>query len=280
MIWTLASYSPTSLTWRVRSPTVFASSGRRATRARRRLAAIATEHDLPIGSEVRVEVGDPATELIALAEAEDAELIVVASRGLGVAKAALLGGVSSALMRESPCPVVVVPPKAVRPRDAKRLDAVVCGVEGQGGDSRVLSFAADLAHRLGVDLHAVHAYDPRALHTAAAAAPAPPLAAELHEFAERRLERAVEAAGVRAVTHVLALPPDAALERVAESTRAGVIVVGSQGRGRLGSVLHGSVAIRLAAEGDTALVALPTEAELKAGSGHYELAAGGDERSL
>jgi nucleotide-binding universal stress UspA family protein len=73
---------------------------------------------------------------------------------------------------------------------------------------------------------------------------------------------------------VVPLPAARALEQVAEKHKAGLIVVGSRGRGKLGSLLHGSVPMELAAEGRTAVVVLPLGTQLEPGSGHYELAAG------
>lgn len=52
--------------------------------------------------------GDPAEQLILLAGREDFDLIVVASRGEGGAERAILGSTSAAVVREAPCPVLVV----------------------------------------------------------------------------------------------------------------------------------------------------------------------------
>ncbi len=60
----------------------------------------------------RVELGAAADRLAGVAEEEDAELIVVGSRGRGALRAALLGSVSSQLIASAPCPVLVVPPGA------------------------------------------------------------------------------------------------------------------------------------------------------------------------
>jgi nucleotide-binding universal stress UspA family protein len=62
--------------------------------------------------EQRVVVGFPADRLADLADEEDAELIVVGSRGRGAFKAAFLGSVSSELIGVARCPVLVVPPGA------------------------------------------------------------------------------------------------------------------------------------------------------------------------
>jgi nucleotide-binding universal stress UspA family protein len=79
-----------------------------AARLLRRVAADAGLTD----AETRVAIGDPAERLAELADEEDAELVVVGSRGRGAFKAALLGSVSSSLVGLARCPVVIVPPGA------------------------------------------------------------------------------------------------------------------------------------------------------------------------
>src|SRR5687768_10471233 len=61
------------------------------------------------GVEHRASVGQPAERLADLADEEDAELIVVGSRGRGAFKAAFLGSVSNDLIGVARCPVVIVP---------------------------------------------------------------------------------------------------------------------------------------------------------------------------
>jgi nucleotide-binding universal stress UspA family protein len=63
-------------------------------------------------AEQRVVSGFPAERLADLADEENAELIVVGSRGRDAFKAALLGSVSTSLIGVARCPVVVVPPGA------------------------------------------------------------------------------------------------------------------------------------------------------------------------
>lgn len=65
--------------------------------------------ELPDGLEThpRRLTGDPADELAKAAA--NLDLLVVGSRGYGMVKRVLLGGVSARLMRTAPCPVVVLP---------------------------------------------------------------------------------------------------------------------------------------------------------------------------
>jgi nucleotide-binding universal stress UspA family protein len=63
-------------------------------------------------AEKRVVPGFAAERLADLADEENAELIVVGSRGRGAFKAAFLGSVSTSLIGVARCPVLVVPPGA------------------------------------------------------------------------------------------------------------------------------------------------------------------------
>ena len=62
-----------------------------------------------VEAERRVVSGLPAERLADLADDEDAELIVVGSRGRGSLRSAFLGSVSASLIGLARCPVVVVP---------------------------------------------------------------------------------------------------------------------------------------------------------------------------
>ena len=215
-------------------------------RRRRFLRATAAECCFPPDTRVRLQTGDPTTELLASARAEDAELLVVSTGGLGTASPALLGGTASALMRSSPCPVVVVPPCSVTPLDAESMRDVVCAVEGRAGDAAVLGLAADLAARLHGELHAIsRGGDPTG-------APGFGVEAEVHTVGEGSMHEAVS--------------------RVADEARAGLAVVGPPDASPPAPGLNIPVAVALAADGETPVVVLTGPAELQLGSGHYELA--------
>jgi nucleotide-binding universal stress UspA family protein len=75
---------------------------------KRLLDQVAREADLT-DVERKLEFGAPAEALADLADKEEAELIVVGSRGRGAFKAAFLGSVSNSLVGIARCPVLIVP---------------------------------------------------------------------------------------------------------------------------------------------------------------------------
>ncbi len=83
------------------------------------LDQIASGLDMREGVTRHVAVGDASERLRAIAEDEGAQLIVVGSRGRGPLASAVLGSVSSALARDAPCLVVVVPPGSAKERRAR-----------------------------------------------------------------------------------------------------------------------------------------------------------------
>ena len=58
--------------------------------------------------ETLIENGDIGPTLCAVAEEQDVDVVVVASRGHGAIRRALLGSVSTHLVNHAPCPVIVV----------------------------------------------------------------------------------------------------------------------------------------------------------------------------
>jgi nucleotide-binding universal stress UspA family protein len=72
--------------------------------------------ELPVGVEDEVIWGDaPAEDILRHAYALNADLLVVGSHGTGALARALIGSVSSAVVRDADCPVLLVPPSAARP---------------------------------------------------------------------------------------------------------------------------------------------------------------------
>lgn len=66
--------------------------------------------ELPGESEIEIVRGDPAAEIVRLAHIYRADLIVIGSRGLTGFKRILEGSVSSQVVTDAPCSVLVVKP--------------------------------------------------------------------------------------------------------------------------------------------------------------------------
>jgi nucleotide-binding universal stress UspA family protein len=66
--------------------------------------------ELPIESNVELVIGDPAEEIIRLANIYKADLIVIGSRGLTGIKRIVQGSVSYQVVEEASCSVLVVKP--------------------------------------------------------------------------------------------------------------------------------------------------------------------------
>jgi len=67
-----------------------------------------------VTAEFLVWEGDPASSIVAAAEAEAADLVVVGTRGRSGAERMLLGSVSDHVVRNADCPVLVVRPSVRR----------------------------------------------------------------------------------------------------------------------------------------------------------------------
>jgi nucleotide-binding universal stress UspA family protein len=91
------------------SPDRKAQLSERRHRARATVVEVSAAAGGGIRIDRKVRAGDPARALIAEATRHEALFIVVGSRGHGAIRAAILGSVSSQVVREAECPVVVVP---------------------------------------------------------------------------------------------------------------------------------------------------------------------------
>ena len=69
--------------------------------------AVARARELGVTAEKVILVGDPVDEIVADADSEDVDLIVVGSRGRGAVAGALLGSVSIGILHEAMRPVLV-----------------------------------------------------------------------------------------------------------------------------------------------------------------------------
>lgn len=261
------------------APAIVLHAGSLAQALGSRLVLVHAQPNLPpplrphaVLPDARLALGAAAAEIVRVGHREDAEVIVVGSRGSDG-----LGG--SALRRviaDAPCPVLVVPQAANRARtlgaDARQA-TIVCGVDRSGPTGPGALVAADLAARLHARLVLVHAYGPGGttyddpISTAEALQWTEPSPGE--EAAANLLWDTLEVTGGEAVMG--AGPAPAVFQQVASARNADLIVVGAGHRSRIFELLFGSVSRTVARSATRPVLVVPEHLELTPGSGHYEL---------
>lgn len=157
---------------------------------------------------------------VLLRASRDADLVVIGSRGLGIALGALVGSTGLDLAANAHCPVVVV-----RPDLAAEGDHVVVGYDGSSAASLALDFGLDFARRHQLRLRVVAAQ---------------PVQTEQHRVTREELDNDIRRAGGQdaELIHIEGHPAEQLLRLAAD---ARLIVLGSRGRGGFAGMLLGSV---------------------------------------
>jgi nucleotide-binding universal stress UspA family protein len=186
---------------------------------------------------VRTDLVDRFAAPGVLAAADRASLVVLGARGHGVIHGLMLGSVSRHMSQHAPCPVVVVR----EPADPCQ-DRVLVGVDGSPGSQDALGFAMEHAARRNAPVVAVHGWHERDL--GASSMVTWTRSAERIAAAGRMLEGVL---GPWRSKHpdvelsAEAIPMHPARLLADGSEHAGLIVVGSRGRGEFAGLLLGSV---------------------------------------
>jgi len=164
-----------------------------------------------------------------LAEAGNAELIVVGSKSPSKVSAALLGSVATSVAAKAPCPVVVV-------RGERRTGPVVVGTDGSADSDDAVAFAFEEAARTEQPLSIVYAW-----RTYEHDQKPPVEARELLQnwLAESLAPFRDKYPTVRA--HATVVEGRASDQLIKLSETASLVVVGSRGRGGVTGLLLGSV---------------------------------------
>ena len=184
--------------------------------------------------------GSPAAEIVARAEELGTGMVVLASRGLGAMRRALMGGVSDSVVRHAPCPVLVV-----RSEPLAFPTKILLATDGSEEATLAASTAAELAKGTGSELHVVHVGSFIPTFLAATEVEPGRAAREARKTLDDDVGRIQAADGAVAQAHLRFGGAPEEVVALAEDIGAGLIVMGSRGRGGIRRALMGSVSERV-----------------------------------
>jgi len=207
--------------------------------------------------------GHPTQAL--LDRAAGADLLVVGSRGRGGFRGLLLGSVSQQCATHSEVPVAVVRFESPLPDNRD----VVVGVDGSEESAAALRFAIQEATRRHAHLVVANGWWVDSPHSTQDALPfvtidGRELEHRSQELMERMLDDAALTLGRRVDDVELKAVESSPTQALVQQTdRAGLLVVGSRGRGGLAGLLLGSVSQQCLQHAYCAVVVVPPSAEIQ-----------------
>lgn len=178
---------------------------------------------------------------VLMAASADADVLVIGSRGLGIALGALVGSTGLDLAANAHCPVVVVRPGHVI--DAG--DYVVVGYDGSAPGSVALDFGLDHARRHGLRVQVV------AVH---------PAFGEQYRVDPKDLDDDVRRRPGGQDAELVHADGQPAEELLRQSADARLIVLGSRGRGGFTGMMLGSVSQTVLHQSDCPVAIVPAAA--------------------
>ena len=212
-------------------------------------------------------VGAPtvARALATGAAVEAVDLLVVGATHRGRFGRVMPGSTVAHLLHDARCPIAVVPHRADLPRGVPWRFAV--GNDGGPEAAAAVTFAARMARATGAALRLVAVAEPPPLPVVEAPGLAA-LAVGRHAVEQERVRAARQAgvgraaASVPAGIHVepLVLDGDPAVVLAGQAHDADLLVMGSRGRGPLGSVMLGSTAAAVLRMARVPVVVVPRRA--------------------
>lgn len=242
-----------------------AETSRRQLRARAAATALGAQTVLAtreMDVETRVADGDAREEIVRMAEEWASDLVVLGGRGLTPLKRALLGSVSTTVVRHVHCPVLVVRGRS----DGVRT--LVIGVDGSADSSGAAAFVSALP------------LDPRTRVTLVGVVPPPPVAAAPELGAGPVFLDDILARWRAETDHALECVESdfnakvASIERrivvghagdeilnTAHAVGADLVVVGARGLGTMGRLLLGSVSDYVLLHGECPVLVVRRRAE-------------------
>ena len=195
---------------------------------------------------VVAEAGDPQTVIVDHALSNNADLIVMGTHGRRGFRRLLLGSVTEHVLREAPCPVLTVPPRApTSTSEAVTFKHILCPIDFSPSSLQALGFALDLSRQADGVVALLHVIEwlaeeePRSITHFDSPEYRRHMAADAKE--RLRLLVAEESPTWSAIEPLVVFGRTyREILRAEETQHADLIVMGAQGRGGVGLALFGS----------------------------------------
>jgi nucleotide-binding universal stress UspA family protein len=199
-------------------------------------------------TESYLRVGDVAKEIVELAEELRVGLVVLGSRGRGRIRRALMGSVSTRVLRHVHCSAMIARGYAPGRDHARPPGKILVALDGSQEASAAAEVAREIAKATGAGVHLVYAMQEERYRPH----PGPEMWEGWEEgfehskrsarsWLEEQAQRMRGEGAKRVEPHLVLGPPDAAILWLAEEIGTGLVVVGSRGVGGLRRALIGSV---------------------------------------
>jgi nucleotide-binding universal stress UspA family protein len=198
------------------------------------------------GAIVVAAAGDASTTIVEQALSTGADLIVMGTHGRRGFKRLLLGSVTETVLREAPCPVLVVPPAAQRATpDTVAFKRIICPIDFSPSALLALGFALDLARQADGRVTLLHVVEWLAEDEPQTSADfnVPEYRRHMAADARQRMRLLIadESRTWVDIDDVMVFGrAHREILRAAEAKPADLIVMGAQGRGGVGLALFGS----------------------------------------
>jgi nucleotide-binding universal stress UspA family protein len=204
-------------------------------------------HEQGVSADVTVRRGSAAAVILAQAEADRAELVVLGSHGRHGAERFLIGSVSERVARHADCSVLVARGDTLR--------RAIVAVDGSESAERALDALARLPLPESMALTVVHVVPMNELDAPEAVPPVTEYEKLVDKYAAERqaqagsvvsrAEQRLRGLGRSAEVQIRCGDPAEQLVATARETEADLIVVGSANRSALGRLFLGSVSGRI-----------------------------------
>lgn len=224
-------------------------------KAGRRATAEIAEREPDLDVERRVRYGKPFEEILAHARERDVDLCVL---GAGRDGERDLGSTAERVVTLSKFPVITVPGSGeVESASLEALEEVLVATDGSAPAERAATEALGFAERFGATLHAVYVVDTTVYDLEDAPRSIVGLLQEGGENVVAEITTEAKSVSVPVSGQVLRGRPADEIRKYADGVDAGLIALGTRGRGGLPERLLGSTTRRTVRDADRPVLSVP-----------------------